>query len=176
MTFIPTYSDPSDALVSAFEGLLRNGPGGGISSPSWPVGTPAPEGHWLLPMGTQLYRYDEPDQAKPPAVLIAQHEQTTRRTEHDARFWTVPIYLGIIWARDMSRLQPETIRRRLECLFGVGVMDDGVARPITQLLTTDRVQVHHVRSVAVDFLKDEQNRPKFEVYLTYFDSGRHTES
>lgn len=176
MTFLPTYSDPSDALVSSVEGLLRNGPAGGVVSPAWAVGAPAPAGHWLLPEGTQLYRYDEPDQLRPPAVLIAQHEQTTRRTEHDARFWIVPIYLGIIWARDMSRINPEAIRRRLECLFGMGVMDAGVPRPITELLTTDRVQVHHVRNAAVDFLKDESNRPKFEVYLTYFASGRHTES
>jgi hypothetical protein len=175
-TFIPTYSDPSDALITAICDLLRDGPGGDIASPTWadPDKNPAPTDHWLFPPGTRLYRYDEPDTLTPPAVLVAQPEPSTRRVEHDARFWIVPIYLGIIWTRPMPRSEAESIRRRLERLFGIGVQDGATARPITELLTTDDVQCHFCRNVSADFLKLEDNRPKFEVNITYFASGKYT--
>ena len=175
-TFTPTYSDPTDALITAIHDLLRDGPGGNIASPAWttPDKTPAPANHWMLPVGCRLYRYDEPDTLTPPAVLIAQAESTNRRTDHDARYWVVPIYLGIIWTRITTRAEAEGIRRRLERLFGIGVQDGATVRPITALLTTDDVQTHFCRNVTVDYLKLEDNRPKFEVNVTYFASGKYT--
>ena len=42
------------------------------------------------------------------------------------------------------------------------------------LLSTDDVQCHFVKTATVDRLTLQDNRPKFEVHITLFASGRHT--
>ena len=54
------------------------------------------------------------------------------------------------------------------------MQDGSTVRPITELLTTAACQTHCCRNVTVDYLKLEDNRPKFEVNVTYFASGKYT--
>lgn len=123
MSFFPDTAAPVDALLDRMETLLRSGDAL-IHDPlpsAWAAGAVCPAGHYCLPAGTMLYRYDVPDECDANTIIvIGVDADMTQRHLEDDRYWLVGLTVMVLQARDteISGNAP-TLVRDLAMLFQV---------------------------------------------------------
>ena len=103
MSFLPDTVSPVDALLDRIEQLLRAGDAliHNPLPPAWAAGNPCPAGHYCLPEGAMLYRYDVPDEAQADTIIaIGCDQDMTQRHLDDDRYWLVALTVMIVQARD----------------------------------------------------------------------------
>jgi len=173
-TFYPRLEDPAEDIIDAVENVIRRGlPQYGIPSPLWIGDEPCPPGHWFLPDGTRLYRYDIPDSMEPPSVSIGLESNSTRRHVDDARYWDVPCLILTVWANDVPPGVWRTIVRRLESVFSNGVFNaDGNIIPPTTYFSRGGAAVHYLKEFQLEAIKDQDGRPAIALRFTAFATAR----
>ncbi len=101
MSFFPDTISPVKALLSRMEAILREGIAGlhDPLPPLWEGDDPCPAGHYCVPAGMRLYRYDRRpvsgQMATPAIVLSADGNMVTRHLD-DSRFWNVPLRIWVL--------------------------------------------------------------------------------
>jgi hypothetical protein len=173
-TFYPRLEDPGEDIIDVVENVIRRGlPQYGIPSPPWSGDDPCPSGHWFLPDGTRLYRYDLPDSVEPPSIAIGLEANSTRRHVDDAKYWDVPCLMLILWANDVPAGVWRTIVRRLESVFSNGVRDaaGNIIEPTTYF-SRGGAMVHYLKEFQLEAVKEQESRPMISLRFTAFASAR----
>jgi hypothetical protein len=173
-TFIPRLEDPSEDIIDVVDVVIRRGlPQYGIPSPEWTGDDPCPVGHWFLPDGMRLYRYDIPESIEPPSVSIGMESNATRRHVDDARYWDVPCMILIMFANDVPPGVWRRIKDQLASVFSNGVRDQNghIVKPTTYF-SRGGAAVHRFKEFQLEAIKEQDGRPVIVLRFIAFASAR----
>src|SRR5688572_12652179 len=115
-TFNPLTNPPEDQLLAAMEELVRKGIPELTGGTEWTAAT-APAEHWLCPVGTRIFRYDVPDKAKAPCVLLSYWKDSAPRNHHDDTNWILYPMGELFWPRDLTDLETQQLRTMLQSVL-----------------------------------------------------------
>lgn len=150
-TYLPRLSSPVSYALDSLQRLIMSGlPALGLTSPTWSdPAAPAPTAHYFLPPGTRLYRADLPDDVRGHALILDQAKAATRLYDDDPRYWAVPLQLRLLYTRQLTGPQTDTLLRFLEQFFSVGFRDPATAQlhHARHYLTTADLHVHRITDV-----------------------------
>lgn len=175
MTFIPSFEDPAEHCLDVVENIMRRGlPALGIPSAVWVEDEPCPAGHWFLDEGAALFRYSIPasDSDPGPSLILGLADKSTRRHQHDARYWDVPLIMECHWGRDFAPDQWRLLKRQLEGVLTVGVQTDAGGVQARAILSRGAVNVYHIKDVECDKVTLVEGAPSLAIRFTLFCSGR----
>ncbi len=115
MSFYPDTAAPVDALLDRMETLLRSGDAliHDPLPPAWAAGAVCPSGHYCVPAGARLYRYDVPDECEADTVIaIGCDQDMTQRHLEDDRYWLVALTVIVLQGRhtEISGNAPALVR------------------------------------------------------------------
>ena len=171
-SFAADVTAPEDAILNRIEELIRNGyPGVTREGEPWLSGEPAPYGHWLMPVGSGLYRYEDPVEVEAPGVLLGFSDSAVPRVDRDARLWDVFPRVDVIWQNDCDRPGWMLLCAALTRLLisdGLGAAGESRAR---DRLTGPGVRVFDVRRYDMDPLTETSGRPMHSIGMNAFCAG-----
>lgn len=170
--FLPDVTAPKDALLARISALIREGfPGLTRPGEVWAEDQKAPYGHWLFPEGTGIYRYDIPETAQAPCVLLGYAEDAEPRVGRDSRTWDLYPQVVVMWQDDADitgwRKLCDVLARYLIGDFRGG---DFVSLSRDRL-TGPGVRVFHVRQFEVEPLGELAGRSVFTLGMQVFCAG-----
>lgn len=151
-TYLPLLSSPVRQALDSLQSLIMGGlPSLGLPTPTWtdPL-LPAPPNHYFLPPGTRLYRSDLPDDVLGHALLLHQEKEATRLHDDDPRYWAIPLQLRLLYTRQLTSAETDTLLRFLEQFFTIGFRspDDDQLHHARHYLTTATLHVHRITAVS----------------------------
>lgn len=173
MAFTPAVTAPIDALLDRMEAILRSGDAliHDPLPPAWAAGDPCPAGHYCLPEGATLYRYEAPDEVESEqgtVIVIGCDTDMTQRHLEDDRYWLVGLTVKIIQARDVE--VTGNAASLLEDLFTLFTVD-AATQTATARLSSAAVHVYYLqeKDVKPDTIVSGRNGHEFT--FTAFCSG-----
>lgn len=172
---------PEDQLLTALEAILRTGLPPHLDGTEW-TGDECPAGHWLMPEGARLYRYDVPANIVTPCAIFYFEKDSqpydTKCLGGDELWWLF-CAVDLIWDRDLTAVATRQLR---DCLRDVFCAD--LADPIVeaQRLVTARlslaadtdipgIQVGALRDIICTTQKSREGHPEFNLTFTVLASG-----
>lgn len=178
MSFLPLTTPPDDPLLASLEALIRRGIPELTGGVEW-TGDPCPAGHWLLPAGAHLYRWDTTAKVTSPGVILSFWKDAAPRTPHDDRYWLLYPMVELLWPRDLTTLATQQLRTMLQSVL---TADMGDPVPALQQRALDRLsldpavltpglRVLALRDVLTEKLRDENGHPVFTLSFQILASG-----
>lgn len=178
MSFKPLTSPPEDQLLASIEALVRSGIPALTAGAAW-TDEACPAGHWLCPAGARVYRFDVPDKARTPCVIMSFWKDCAPRSIHDDRYWLLYPMVDLLWHRDLTEVETQQIRMMLQNVF---TADIGAPAPAPQQRAIDRlsldpgagtpgIRVLAIRDVICPAIKEEKGHPSFELSFQVLCSG-----
>lgn len=172
MSFYPSTRSPEKAVLDRLEVILRNGDAL-IHDPlpsAWPEGSGAPAGHYCVPQGTKLFRYDVPDETSGDVTIcLAVDGPNIRRHLDDDRYWLIPVEVMVSNTQDVEVLGASgALANDLLQLFTV----DTAVQTAAARLSSATVHVWYVQDVDLQPNARANGRYGHQVSFTLFCAGK----
>lgn len=168
--------DPSPALIAQVASLLRSGPANcddiNPDPPAWAEGDAAPDGHFLFPEGTRIYRQNERESVKcePLAVIIGTREDLSEKSEEIQDAWNVALSVTVRTGADFDPAELESIIKGIQwVLFRPLVLDDDSTQQPQERLNTNGLLVYgatwrdNFDGLSVSQIAEEEQHPQHEI-------------
>lgn len=122
MSYLPDTIAPVKALLTRMEAILREGIAGlhDPLPPAWAGDDPCPAGHYCIPEGMRLYRYDRrpvSGQTATPALALSADGNMVTRHLDDSRYWNVPLRIWVIQDADTTDTTAALMRDLSQLFF-----------------------------------------------------------
>lgn len=177
--FHPLPSPPEDQLIAAMSALIRGGIPPVLTGATWAEDQPAPAGHWLMPEGTRIYRYDDTAEIQPPCIILFLEKDSEPYTATDNSLWRLHAAVDLIWPRDLTTLETQQLRMVLLNLFTADMIDPvplGSRRPTERLSLPPSTGIPGIQTLAIrDALcttqKVNAGHPEFNLTFTALAGG-----
>lgn len=170
LTFVPTTTEPGEALLDSIETFLREGHPDlhDPAPPAWASG-PCPAGHFTLPEGVTLYRGDQPAEAEAPYLLLTITGDCERHVLDDDRIWNIPVALHYVENRDawVTNDIPDVLRElQNDLLADAAIIDEGTGAivtsyPATERMSTDALHVYYIYDVQLQSVQFQNGHPGY---------------
>lgn len=168
-TFVPTTTEPAEALLDSIETFLREGhpqlhdP----APPAWVSGA-CPAGHFTLPEGVTLCRGDVPEEVETPYILLHITGDCERHVADDDRIWNIPVAIHYVENRDawVSNDIPGVLRELQNDLLADAAITDGqgvivTEYPAVQRMSTDAIHVYYLYDVQLQQVELKNGHPGY---------------
>lgn len=172
---------PEDQLLDSLSALLRAGLPPALDGTEW-TDDECPAGHWLMPEGSRLYRYDVPAQLVMPCAIFFFDKDST---PYDPvalggdELWWLNAAVDLIWDRDLTTLETQQLVRSLRAVFltdRAGTVPSGQQSVTARLSTaaavgTPGIQVLRLRNPLLTVQKSTAGHPEFNLTFTALCAG-----
>lgn len=102
--------------MAALESLIRAGLPPALSGTAW-TGDSCPAGHWLMPAGTRVYRYDIPAKIHTPCAIFYLDKPSQPydgKCQGGDEIWWLFAAVDLLWDRDLTTVETQQLRTTLK--------------------------------------------------------------
>ncbi len=172
---------PEDQLLTALIALLRTGLPPALEGTAW-TDDLCPAGHWLMPQGARLYRYDVPGEIATPCAIFYFEKDSVpydSKCKGGDEIWWLSAAVDLIWDRDLTAVATRQLRDSIKDVFCKDLSDPV---PAPQRLVTARlsfaaaagipgIQTTIIKDILCTHQKSNQGHPEFNLTFTALASG-----